>query len=340
MAETILVTGAAGYIGSHTTLALLEAGFDVVALDNLHNASTEAIHRVAHLAGRGPRWTLGDVRDAALLDRLMAEALPAAVVHFAGVKAVAEGEAKPLLYYDVNVVGSLRLAEACARHGVRRLLFSSSATVYDPAEPLPFREDSALGPASVYGRTKRAVEELLTGLAAADARWRIGVLRYFNPVGAHPSGLIGENPRDVPNNLMPLVTRVALGREPELVVFGTDWPTPDGTCVRDYVHVWDVAEAHVKAARRLLDRDGSFIANLGTGRGHSVLELIAAFERATGRAVARRNGARRRGDVAASFADPALAADLLDWRATRPLDAMCEDAWRWQAANPDGFARR
>jgi UDP-glucose 4-epimerase len=337
VAATVLVTGAAGFIGSHCALALLEAGFAVVALDNLVNGSRAALARVERLAGRALVWVEGDVRDTALLGAMMARHRPEAVVHLAGLKSVAESAARPLDYYDANVVGSLRLLEASARGGASRFVFSSSATVYDAAVAPPYREDSPLSPANPYGDTKLAMERMIEALAAAEPDFRFAVLRYFNPAGAHASGEIGEEPRGVPNNLMPLVARAALDGGAPLAVFGGDWPTPDGSGVRDYVHVMDLAEAHVLALQRLLEGGASFTVNLGAARGHSVYEVIRAFERASGRPIAHRLAPRRPGDVAASWADSSLAQRLLGWRAARDLDSMCRDAWRWRSRHPRGY---
>ncbi len=334
---TVLVTGAAGYIGSHTVLALLEAGHEVVAVDNFCNSHPEALRRVERLAGRGFAVHRLDCCDRAALTGLFRTALIDAVIHFAALKAVGESVAQPLAYYANNLGSLLALLQAMEEAGCHRLVFSSSATVYDPRSTPPFAEDAPLGAASPYGRTKLFAEEILRDLARADTRWRIALLRYFNPVGAHPSGAIGEAPQGTPNNLFPFVTRVAIGALAELKVFGGDYPTPDGTGVRDYIHVCDLADGHV-AALAVLDRlVGAEAINLGTGRGSSVLEIIRAFEAVSGRPVPHRIVARRPGDVATSLADPAKAGRLLGWTATRDLEAMCRDGWRWQQANPHGF---
>lgn len=333
----VLVTGGAGYIGSHTTLVLLEAGLEVVVLDNLCNSAAESLARVAHIAGRTPAFVHGDVRDRALLDGLFARHAIGAVLHFAGLKAVGESVREPLRYYENNVAGTVTLCEAMAAAGVFTLVFSSSATVYGDPATVPIREDQPLGePTNPYGRSKRMVEQVLKDLAAADARWRVALLRYFNPVGAHESGLMGEDPNGVPNNLVPYIAQVAVGKLPELAVFGTDYPTADGTGVRDYIHVMDLAEGHLSALRALRE-PGAQVWNLGTGRGYSVLEMIHAFEQACGRAIAYRVAPRRPGDVAACYADPGKAERELGWKARRDLAQMMRDTWRWQLANPDGY---
>jgi UDP-glucose 4-epimerase len=333
----ILVTGGAGFIGSHTVVELLQSGLDVVVLDNLSNASPEALKRVEVLTGRPAPLVVGDIRDEALLRRLLAEHRFDAVIHFAGFKAVGESVAKPLSYYDNNVAGTVTLLRCLDEAGVRRLVFSSSATVYGDPESVPIREDAKTGPTNPYGRTKWMIEFILQDLAVADPRWSIGNLRYFNPVGAHPSGRIGEDPQGIPNNLMPFIAQVAIGRREVLGVFGGDWPTPDGTGVRDYIHVVDLAQGHLAALRRVFEVPGAWTVNLGTGKGCSVLDMVAAFERASGRPVAYRIGDRRPGDIASCYADPAQAEALLGWRAKLGIEAMCADGWRWQSGNPDGY---
>ncbi|MFC5299796.1 UDP-glucose 4-epimerase GalE [Azospira restricta] len=333
----VLVTGGAGYIGSHACVELLAAGCEVLVLDNLCNSKMEALSRVACIADRAPEFVCGDVRDGDALSRLFAAHCIDAVIHFAGLKAVGESVEQPLAYYDNNVHGSLALLRAMDEAGVRTLVFSSSATVYGDPASVPIREDFPLSATNPYGRSKLMVEDILRDLARADARWRLAILRYFNPVGAHESGLIGEDPAGIPNNLMPFVSQVAAGRRPELAVFGDDYPTPDGTGVRDYIHVVDLARGHLKALDALRQRPGVLTANLGTGRGYSVLEVVAAFARASGRAIPYRIAPRRAGDVAACYADPAYAAEVLGWRAEFDLDRMCADAWRWQSMNPDGY---
>ena len=336
----VLLTGGAGYIGSHTALVLLEAGHDVVVLDNLSNASPEALRRVAELAGgRTPVLHDADLRDRAALDRIFTEEAPEAVVHFAGLKAVGESVAEPLRYYDNNVAGTVALLEVMQAHGVRDLVFSSSATVYGDPPEVPITEATRLDATNPYGRTKLFIEEILRDTATSEpGQWRIVLLRYFNPVGAHPSGRIGEDPAGIPNNLMPFVMQVAVGRRPHVNVFGNDYPTPDGTGVRDYLHVVDLAGGHLAALEALPKIDGAQAINLGTGRGYSVLEVIAAVTEAVGRDIPYEIAPRRPGDIATCYADPSLAAELLGWRATRGLQDMCADAWRWQSSNPEGYA--
>jgi UDP-glucose 4-epimerase len=333
----ILVTGGAGYIGSHTVVALLQAGHELVIFDNLSNSSIRVLERIERIAGVRPAFVEGDIRDAGAMAAVFKAWPITAVIHFAGLKAVGESVAQPMRYYDNNLVGTLRLCEAMAEAGVRNLVFSSSATVYGDPHAVPIREDFPLQATNPYGRTKLQIEEMLRDFAASDPAWRIALLRYFNPVGAHASGLIGEDPRGIPNNLMPFVTQVAIGRRPELSVFGDDYPTPDGTGVRDYIHVVDLARGHLVALTALERAAGVQTVNLGTGRGYSVLEVIAAFEKASGRRVPYSIVPRRPGDVAACYADPAFAQAQLGWIAEFDLDAMCRDAWRWQEANPEGY---
>lgn len=335
--EKILVTGGAGYIGSHMVLVLLEAGYDVLVLDNLCNAKRESLTRVEQLAGRAPLFVEGDIRDAALLDRLFAEHDIAAVMHFAGLKAVGESVAEPLAYYDCNVVGSLRLFEAMARAGVNTLVFSSSATVYGDPASVPITEDFPLSATNPYGATKLHIEDMLRDLHRAQPAWRIALLRYFNPVGAHESGRIGEDPNGVPSNLMPFIAQVAVGKRESLSVFGNDYATVDGTGVRDYIHVMDLVEGHLAALRALQREAGLLTVNLGTGQGYSVLQMVAAFSRASGRDIPYRIVERRPGDVAQCYADPARAQQQLGWRAKRDLATMCADHWRWQQQNPEGY---
>jgi len=333
----ILLTGGAGYIGSHACVALLGAGHDVTILDNLSNSSRTAVDRVARICGRAPAFIEGDVRDAVLLDRLFADYRIRAVMHFAGLKAVGESVEKPLEYYDNNVRGTLELLAAMRRAQVRTIVFSSSATVYGDPASVPIREDFPRSATNPYGRSKLMIEDILGDLHRAEPGWNVARLRYFNPVGAHESGLIGEDPQGVPNNLMPYVAQVAIGRRERLSVFGNDYPTPDGTGVRDYIHVVDLAEGHV-AALAWLEREGGLLTvNLGTGEGYSVLDMVRAVERAAGRPVPYAIVGRRAGDVAACWADPSLARQLLDWQAQRGIDTMCADAWRWQTMNPDGY---
>ena len=333
----ILLTGATGFIGSHTWLALLAAGFEVVGIDDFSNSSPAVLERLHTLSGHAPDFHRTDVCDAGALDAVFASGRIDAVVHFAAFKAVGESMQRPLAYYANNVGGLLTLTQSMARHGCKTLVFSSSATVYGVPERLPIREDAALSATNPYGATKLMGENILRDAARADAQWAIALLRYFNPVGAHESGLIGEDPRGTPNNLLPYVAQVAVGKRASLQVFGRDYDTPDGTGVRDYIHVLDLADGHVAALRHLLAGRGSITANLGTGRGHSVLDVVKAFERASGRDVPCHFAARRPGDVAVSYADPSLARELLGWQATRDIDAMCADAWRWQRLNPNGF---
>jgi UDP-glucose 4-epimerase len=334
----ILLTGATGYIASHTWLALEAAGFRVAGLDDFSNSSPEVLNRLAALGADVSSFTQADVRDRAALDAIFAAAKIDAVVHFAALKAVGESVAEPLRYYAVNVGGLVTLAEAMRAHGCTTFVFSSSATVYGQPERLPICEDAGLSATNPYGATKLISEGILQDVERSDPSWRIALLRYFNPVGAHESGAIGEDPRGAPNNLMPYIAQVAVGKRPVLKIFGNDYDTADGTGVRDYLHVMDLAEGHVAALRHLLDGNPSLTINLGTGRGTSVLELVHAFERASGRSVPYEIAPRRPGDVAACWADPSLAERTIGWRTKRDVDAMCADAWRWQAANPDGFA--
>lgn len=330
MKNTILVTGGAGYIGSHTCVELAAAGYEVVIADNLCNSRRSVIDRIDRIAGCKFAFHQGDISDPAFLKEVFSQYRLEAVIHFAGLKAVGESVAKPLLYYDNNVAGTLTLMEAMKVAGVKNMVFSSSATVYGEVNQPPFGEASLLSPTNPYGRSKLMVEWMLEDLARADPGWRIALLRYFNPVGAHISGLIGEDPNGIPNNLMPYVSQVAVGKLKELAVFGNDYPTPDGTGIRDYIHVIDLALGHVAAVRNMAKLDPVNTFNLGTGRGYSVLDVVAAFERAAGLKIPYRIVPRRPGDVPSSYADPARAAAVLGWGARRDLDAMCADAWRWQ----------
>ena len=336
--KTVLVTGGAGYIGSHTVLELLSAGWPVVVLDNLCNASPESLRRVERITGQAAPLVRGDVRDADLVADLLARHRIGAALHFAGLKAVGESVARPLHYYSNNVTGTEVLLRCMDAAGVRRFVFSSSATVYGDPESVPIREGDRIGPTNPYGHSKRMVEQILADLANSDPSWSIGILRYFNPVGAHASGLIGEDPTGVPNNLLPFVAQVAVGRRDHLGVFGSDWPTRDGTGIRDYIHVVDLARGHLAALERVMSHPGAFTVNLGTGVGRSVLEMVAAFERASGRPIPYRLEPRRPGDIAECYADPSLAQQLLGWRAELGIDRMCADSWRWQSANPRGYA--
>jgi len=337
-APLVLLTGATGFIGSHTWLSLLEAGLRVVGLDDFSNSSPRVLERLRTISGVEPKFLRGDVCDASTLDAIFSRERVDAVVHFAAFKAVGESAAKPLAYYANNIGGLLALTQAMARHDCKTLVFSSSATVYGKPESLPIREDAALSATNPYGATKLMGENILRDVGRADPAWAIALLRYFNPVGAHESGLIGEDPRGIPNNLLPFVTQVAVGRRERLQVFGSDYDTVDGTGVRDYIHVVDLANGHVDALRYLLREKRSITANLGTGQGHSVLEVVRAFERASGRPVPLDMVARRPGDVDATYADASLARELLGWQATRGLDTMCADSWRWQSMNPNGLA--
>ncbi len=337
MGHLILVTGASGYIGSHTCACLLESGWQVIGIDNLCNSSPRAIERVQQITDRALPFQAVDVRDHTALTRLLQREPIAAVIHFAGLKAVGDSVSMPLDYYDNNVCGSVSLLRALHQQGVRKLVFSSSATVYGDPVSVPVSEDAPTGATNPYGRSKLMVEQILTDLVHADPEWRIATLRYFNPAGAHESGLIGEDPRGVPNNLMPYIAQVAAGRRSHLSVFGDDYPTADGTGVRDYIHVTDLARGHLAALERLFSASDSFTVNLGTGHGTSVMQAVAAFERASGRPIATRTVARRPGDIATCYASPARAAELLDWRAQKDLAQMCADHWRWQQMNPDGY---
>jgi len=337
--EKILVTGGAGFIGSHTVLVLLEAGLDVLVLDNLSNSNVESLSRVQALTGKSLEFVRGDIRDSALLDTLFQQHRITAVIHFAGLKSVGESVAQPLAYYDCNVVGTVRLLEAMARAEVRTLVFSSSATVYGDPATVPITEDFPLSATNPYGATKLHIEDMLRDLHRADPRWSIALLRYFNPAGAHESGRIGEDPNGTPNNLMPYIAQVAVGKRESLSVFGDDYDTPDGTGVRDYIHVMDLSEGHLAALRALQAGGGLLTTNLGTGRGYSVLEMVAAFARASERDVPYRIAPRRPGDVATCYADPARASELLGWQARRDLQAMCQDHWRWQYLNPEGYPK-
>jgi UDP-glucose 4-epimerase len=334
----ILITGGAGYIGSHTCVELLGNGEQIIVLDNFSNSSPEALHRVGKITGTSFPIITGDLRDKELLKRTFADYRIESVIHFAGLKAVGESVLLPLPYYDNNVTGTVHLLEAMREAGVRLLVFSSSATVYGDPQRLPLTEKHPLSPTNPYGRTKLMIEEILRDLANSDPSWRIASLRYFNPVGAHASGLIGENPLGTPNNLMPFIAQVAIGSRPTLSVFGSDYPTPDGTGVRDYIHVVDLAAGHLAALDRLRRAGGVFAVNLGTGMGHSVLELIRAFESASGQSIAHQIVDRRPGDVASCFADVALASELLGWKSTRDVHQMCVDTWRWQRQNPKGYS--
>ena len=334
----ILVTGGAGYIGSHTCVELLHAGHEVTVVDNFCNSQPEAIARVEQITGKKVRVMQGDIRSRPSLVMALRQSGASAVVHFAGLKAVGESVENPLAYYDNNVVGTVRLLEAMAECNVKQLVFSSSATVYGTPQQLPLAEDHPLSATNPYGQTKLVIEDMLRAHHVANPAWRIGILRYFNPVGAHASGLIGEDPKGTPNNLLPYVAQVAVGRREFLNIWGNDYDTPDGTGVRDYIHVVDLALGHVMTLERLQNHAECAAINLGTGTGYSVLDMVFAFEKASGKSVPFKIGPRRAGDVASSFADPGQALVLLGWRAERDLDAMCQDAWRWQSNNPNGYS--
>lgn len=334
----ILVTGGAGYIGSHTCLELLQAGYDITVVDNLSNSSFESLRRVQEIAGRKLVFHQVDLLDEAALDQVFAHTQTDLVIHFAAWKAVGESVAQPLRYYRNNVTGTIQLCQAMQRHGVKNLIFSSSATVYGAPDEMPIREEfPCLYQANPYGRTKRMMEIILEDLHASDPSWNIALLRYFNPVGAHPSGRIGEDPRGVPNNLMPYVAQVAVGRYPYVRVWGNDYPTPDGTGIRDYIHVVDLALGHIKAIERLQQNPGLVIYNLGTNRGYSVLEMIQAFEKVSGAKIPYQVLERRPGDVAVCYADVSKANRELSWKTERGLEEMCADLWRWQSNNPNGY---
>ena len=338
--STVLVTGGAGYIGTHILVVLAEAGYDCVCIDNYSNSSPASLERVKELVG-GERIAAyeADIRDAARLREVFASHAIDSVIHMAGLKAVGESVEQPQRYHDNNVEGTRSLLQALSATGARELVFSSSATVYGPAQRMPVAEDAPTAPQSPYGRNKLDIEQMLGELAARDPSWKVVNLRYFNPVGAHPSGRIGEDPSGIPNNLMPFVCQVAAGRREELNIWGNDYPTPDGTGVRDFIHVLDLAEGHVAALRAMRRMQPGSVAtvNLGTGRGYSVLELVGAFEKANGLAIARRFAPRREGDVAVCYADASLARRLLEWEARRGIEEMCRDAWNWQRLNPRGF---
>lgn len=333
----ILVTGGAGYIGTHTIVALLENGYEVSVVDNLSNSKEAALERVCEITGKPVEFHRTDLLDRKPLADVFATAPIDAVIHLAGFKSVSESVQEPLRYYHNNLTGTLVLCEAMAEAGCRNLIFSSSATVYGNPERVPIVEDAQLSPSNPYGRSKVMIEQALRDLHAADLKWNIALLRYFNPVGAHSSGLIGEDPNGIPNNLVPYVAQVAVGRLQELSVFGNDYPTPDGTGVRDYIHVTDLSLGHLCALEKLRSDPGVVVYNLGTGRGYSVLEMIASFERVSGRKIPFRIAARRAGDIAACYTDPSKASIELGWEARHGIDEMCADTWRWQSNNPNGY---
>lgn len=335
---TILVTGGAGYIGSHTCIELINAGYDVVVLDNLCNSSKESLNRVEKIVGKPIKFYEADIRDAAAMKDVFEKEKIDAVIHFAGLKAVGESVAKPLEYYDNNITGTLVLCDAMRNAGVKNIIFSSSATVYGDPAFVPITEECPKGVCTnPYGWTKSMLEQILTDLHTADPEWNVVLLRYFNPVGAHKSGTIGENPKGIPNNLMPYITQVAVGKLECLGVFGNDYDTPDGTGVRDYIHVVDLALGHVKALKKIEEKAGVNVYNLGTGNGYSVLDMVKAFGKACGKEIKYAIKPRRAGDIATCYADPAKAKAELGWEATRGLEEMCEDSWRWQSSNPNGY---
>ena len=335
---TILVTGGTGYIGSHTVVQLLNAGHKVLVLDNLCNSKAQVIDRITRIAGKSPQFIEGDVRDRALLKKLFAEQTIETVIHFAGLKAVGESVQKPLMYYENNVSGSIVLFEEMVAANVKSIVFSSSATVYGDPQFLPITEDHPLSATNPYGQNKLMIENILRDVYVADPHWKIVLLRYFNPVGAHIAGTIGEDPADIPNNLMPFVAQVAVGKRKQLHIFGNDYSTPDGTGVRDYIHVEDLASGHLAALNYLRQHAGVLTVNLGTGKGTSVLEMIAAFNKASNQPIPYEVVARRSGDIASCYADPSLAKKILGWQAEHGIDRMCVDAWRWQSQNPNGFS--
>lgn len=334
---TILVTGGAGYIGTHTVVELLNAGSDVIVLDNLSNSSIEALKRVERITGKSVTFYQGDILNKALLQKVFNDHAIDSVIHFAGLKAVGESVAKPLKYYENNVTGTLILCQVMAEFKVKNLVFSSSATVYGDPASLPITEDFPTGATNPYGQSKLMVEHILADVHNADPSWNIARLRYFNPVGAHASGLIGEDPNDIPNNLMPFIAQVAVGKRAALSVFGDDYPTHDGTGVRDYIHVVDLANGHLKALAKLVTKPGLVTYNLGTGQGYSVLDMVHAFEKACGNTIAYQIAPRRPGDIAACYADPTHAREDLGWQATHTLEDMANSSWHWQSTNPNGY---
>ena len=335
----VLVTGGSGYIGSHTVVELIEAGHSTVVIDNLVNSSPKSLERIEEITGVRPVFYEGDIRDAQLLKKIFADEKPDAVIHFAGLKAVGESTEKALLYYDNNLTGTLTLLNAMDEAGCRNIIFSSSATVYGKPASVPIREDFPTSATNPYGRSKLMIEEMLSDIYKADNRWNVILLRYFNPIGAHKSGLIGEDPNGIPNNLVPYISKVAIGALKQVNVFGNDYDTKDGTGVRDYIHVVDLAIGHVKAIDKIAEDPGLKIYNLGTGNGYSVLEMIEAFSKASGRDIPYVIAPRRPGDIDICYADPSLAARELGWKATRGLEEMCADGWNWQSRNPDGYGK-
>ena len=338
--ESVCSKGGVGYIGSHTVLELLQAGYEVVIVDNLCNSNIECLQRVQELAGREAIFHQVDIRDKEALGKVFAQHNPSAVIHFAGLKAVGESVAKPLLYYQVNIEGTLNLVQAMNDAGCRNIVFSSSATVYGDPASVPVTESFPTGPTNPYGHSKLMNEQILSDVAVSDSRWNVCLLRYFNPVGAHPSGRIGEDPKGIPNNLMPYIQQVAVGKRPHLAVFGSDYPTQDGTGVRDYIHVVDLAKGHLAALRKLEEDPGAVTYNLGTGVGYSVLDIVKAYSKACGHDLAYQLTDRRPGDVAVVYADPSYALQELGWKAELGLEQMCADSWRWISGNPDGFGKQ
>jgi UDP-glucose 4-epimerase len=333
----VLVTGGAGYIGSHTCVELLNAGYEIIVVDNLSNSKRESINRIKELTGRDFKFCKVDILDHEGLDKVFAENKVEAVIHFAGLKAVGESVQIPLRYYHNNITGTLILCSVMQKYGVKKIVFSSSATVYGIPERVPMSEDFPLGATNPYGRTKLMIEEILRDLYTSDNGWSIALLRYFNPIGAHKSGRIGEDPNGIPNNLMPFITQVAVGKLKELKVFGSDYATPDGTGIRDYIHVADLAAGHLKALEKIMPSQGVYTYNLGTGKGCSVLEMVKAFEKASGIRIPYSIAPRRPGDIAASYADPSKARAELGWEAKYGIEEMCADSWRWQSRNPEGY---
>ena len=333
----ILITGGAGYIGSHTCVQLLEANYEIVVFDNLSNASLESLKRVEKITGEKVPFVQGDIRSQEDLNKVFNAYEITAVIHFAGLKAVGESVQKPLCYYDNNVNGTLVLCEVMQAHHCRKIVFSSSATVYGDPHTTPITEDFPLSATNPYGKTKLFIEEILRDLYTSDPRWNIAILRYFNPVGAHESGTIGEDPNGIPNNLMPFIAQTAVGKRDKLSVFGSDYETHDGTGVRDYIHVVDLADGHIKALKYLQEHSGILTVNLGTGNGYSVLDMVKAFEKASSKKVPYTLSPRRAGDIASCFADPSYAKKILGWEAKRGIDEMCQDSWRWQLQNPNGY---
>lgn len=334
---SILVTGGAGYIGSHTCVELLNAGYEIIVVDNLINSSAKALERVEEITGKKFAFYNVDLLDKTALDNIFEKESIDSVIHFAGLKAVGESVSMPLEYYYNNITGTLVLCEVMRKHGIKDIVFSSSATVYGDPETVPIKEDFPLSVTNPYGRTKLIIENLLEDLYVSDNSWNIIILRYFNPVGAHKSGKIGEDPKNIPNNLVPYITQVAIGKLKYLGVFGNDYDTPDGTGVRDYIHVVDLAKGHLSALEKLSEKPGILIYNLGTGKGYSVLDMVKSFEKACGKPIKYKILPRRPGDIATCYADPSKAKEELGWEATKGLDEMCEDSWRWQKNNPDGY---